>query len=60
MIASLISAMTGVDSERFGQVHTVIYSVGIGIFVILFIIEKATNFFSGLMGKICCCCLYKN
>lgn len=52
--------MTGVESERFGQVHIVIYSVGIGIFVILFVIEKITSGISSCIGKICCCCLYKN
>lgn len=55
-----ITIVTGVDNERFGQVHTVLYSAGIGVFMILFIIEKLTGFFSALMGKICCCCLYRN
>ena len=59
-IASGISILTGVDSERFGQVHTVLYSVGIGIFTILFIIEKVSQTFSRLMSKTCCCCLNKN
>ena len=56
----LLSLLTGVDSERFGQVHTVFYSVGIGLFTILFIIEKVSGTFSKLMGKACCCCLYKD
>ena len=60
VIAVGISIVTGVDSERFGQVHTVFYSVGIGMFVILFVIEKLTGFFSKVMGKACCCCLYKD
>ena len=59
-IASGISILTGVDSERFGQIHTVLYSVGISIFSVLFIIEKVSNTFSRLMRKICCCCLNKN
>ena len=55
-----ISALTGVDSERFGQVHTVLYSVGVSIFVVLFIIEKVTHTFSKIIEKICCCCLRKD
>ena len=60
MIAVLISALTGVDSDRFGQVHTVFYSVGIGLFVIFFIVEKTTTFFSKLMGKLFCCGLKRD
>ena len=37
-----------------------LYSTGIGIFIICFIIEKASGFFSRIMGKICCCCLYRD
>ena len=39
--------------------HTVLYSVGIGIFTILFILEKVSSTFSRLMRKTCCCCLNK-
>lgn len=60
MVAVGISVLTGVDSKRFGQVHTVLYSVGIGLFTILFIIEKFSGTFSKLMGKMCCCCLNKD
>lgn len=28
--------------------------------MILFIIEKLTGTCSGMMGKLCCCCLYRN
>jgi len=60
-IAGVISLVTGVNSERFGQVHAVFYSVGIGIFVIMFIFEKVSGTFSRLMGKFCCkWCLNKN
>ena len=31
-----------------------------GIFCILFIIEKVSGTFSRIMGKLCCCCLYKD
>lgn len=55
-----ITVVTGVDNERFGQVHTVLYSAGIGIFVILFIVEKITGFISGLIDKLCCCCMYRD
>ena len=55
-----ITLLTGVESDRFDQVHTVLYSTGIGIFIICFIIEKASGFFSRIMGKICCCCLYRD
>lgn len=55
-----ISVLTGVDSDRFGQVHTVFYSVGIGIFTILFVIEKVSGTFSRVMGKVCCCGLRKD
>lgn len=55
-----ISIITGVDSDRFAQVHTVLYSAGIGIFLILFIIEQVSGTFSRLMGKFCCCCMYRD
>ena len=55
-----ISALTGVDSDRFGQVHTVFYRVFVGIFIVLFIMEKVSGTFSRIMGKVCCCCLYKD
>ena len=55
-----ISFLTGVDSSRFGQVHTVLYSFGIGIFIILFIIEKLSWTFSSAISKFCCCCLNKD
>ena len=55
-----ITATTGVDSDRFGQAHTVLYCVGVGIFVVLFILEKVSGTFSRIMGKFCCCCLYKD
>ena len=42
------------------MVHSVLYAVGIVIFVVLFIIEKVSGTFSRLMGKFCCCCLYKD
>lgn len=60
MVSVGITVATGVDNQRFGQVHTVLYSAGIGVFVILFIIEKITGFISGIVGKLCCCCLYRN
>lgn len=59
-IALGISFLTGVDSDRFGQVHTVLYCVGVGIFCVLFILEKVSGTFSRIMGKFCCCCLYKD
>ena len=59
-IAVGISVLTGVDDKRFGQVHTVFYSVGIGIFTIMFIIVKVSGTFSRIMGRVCCCCLLKN
>ena len=31
-----------------------------GIFVVLFILEKVSGTFSRAMGKFCCCCLYKD
>jgi len=55
-----IKIMTGVDSTRFEQVHTVLYSIGISIFCALFIIEKVSGFFSRVLGKLCCCCLYRD
>jgi len=59
-VGSGVSALTGVSTDRFGQVHTVLYSVGVSIFLILFIIEKVSGTFSRIIGKICCCCLYKD
>lgn len=59
-IAIGIQAVTGVESDRFGQVHTVLYSVGIGIFLILFIVEKLTSFISTTLAKVCCCCLNRD
>lgn len=58
-VAVGISAATGVNSVRFEQVHVVLYSTGISIFLILFIIEKFSGTFSGIMGKTCCRCLYR-
>lgn len=55
-----IKIVTGVDTARFEQVHTVFYTIGIGIFMIFFIIEKLTGFFSRVMGRLCCCCLYRD
>ena len=56
-----IAATTGVESKRFGQVHTVLYGVGIGIFCVMFIFEKVSGTFSRLMGKFCCkWCLNKD
>ena len=31
-----------------------------GIFCVLFILEKVSGTFSRAMGKFCCCCLYKD
>ena len=59
-IAIGVSAITGVDNERFGQVHIVFYCVGVGIFIGLFIIEKVFGFFSKCVGKTCCCCLNRD
>ena len=55
-----VTWLTGVESVRFEQTHTILYSAGIGIFLICFIIEKVSGTCSGIMGKICCCCLYKD
>ena len=55
-----ITIATGSKSSRFDQVHTILYSTGISIFTILFIIEKVSGTWSRLMGKICCCCLYRD
>mgnify|MGYP000179687617 CR=1 FL=1 len=55
-----ISELTGAESSRFNQVHTVLYSTGMTIFFILFIIEKVSGTWSRIMGKICCCCLYRD
>ena len=41
----------GAEPERFNQIHTVIYCFGIGIFLILFVIEKITGSISKLIGK---------
>lgn len=60
LVAVGISTLTGVDSTRFEQVHVVFYSVGIGIFLILFIIEKVSGTWSRLMSKLCCFCLYRD
>ena len=54
-----ISALTGVNSSRFGQVHTVVYAFFVFIFIALFIMEKVSGTWSRIMGKVCCCCLYK-
>ncbi len=59
LVAVGISTTTGVGSERFEQVHVVLYSGGISIFCILFLIEKISGTFSRIMGKTCCHCLYK-
>ena len=55
-----VTWLTGVESVRFEQTHTILYSAGIGIFLICFIIEKVSGTCSSIMGKICCCCLYKD
>ena len=59
-VALGISALTGVNSDRFGQVHTVLYSVFVGIFLIFFIMEKVSGTFSRIMDKVCCRCLHKD
>ena len=59
-VAVGISATTGVNADRFEQVHVVLYSAGISIFLILFLIEKISGTISGIMGKTCCHCLYRN
>lgn len=53
-ISSLLERLFGLESERFQQPHTVLYLVGIIIFLICFILERVF----GLMTKLvyCCCC----
>lgn len=59
-ITLIIQALTGVDSQRFNQAHTIFYAIGTTIFVILFILEKITGFFSRFVGRACCCTLNRN
>lgn len=40
--------------------HIVFYSVGTGLFTILFIIEKITGGISSCVNKLCCCCMRKD
>lgn len=56
-MAWILIKLTGTEDKRFGQTHIVIYSVGIFIFLCVFLFEKLTSFFSASMGKIFCCCL---
>lgn len=60
-VGSGIAAATGADPHRFGQVHAVLYSAGIGVFGVMFVFEKVSGTFSRLMGRLCCRrCLYKD
>ena len=45
----------GVNENRFSQFHTVIYSVGIWIFLIIFIAERITGLISKLIVVITDC-----
>lgn len=56
----MLIKLTGTEDKRFEQTHIVIYSVGIFVFLCLFLIEKLTSFFSASMGKIFCCCLNRS
>lgn len=50
-----IRLLTGVESERFKQAHIIFYAIGTGAFLVLFLIEKITGFFSRCIGRACCC-----
>lgn len=58
LISDLIVYITGVDSARFYQVHTILYSLGITIFCIIFIIEKFTGLLTTILEKGIFCCLH--
>ena len=59
-IGLVVTTVTGVESSRFSQVHTIIYAFGIGVFLILFVVEKVSRTFSRLLRNVFCCCLYRD
>ena len=40
----------GVETTRFNQIHTVLYILGITLFLLLFLIEECTGFFGTFVG----------
>jgi hypothetical protein len=48
--SSGFNKLFGTDQSRFAQVHTVVYFLGIALFVVLFVIERCTGFFSRVIG----------
>ena len=48
-------AVFGIDEDRFASLHGVAYLVGNFILLTLYIVERASGFFSGLLNMKCCC-----
>lgn len=51
--SSGFNKLFGTDQTRFAQVHTVIYFIGIVLFVVLFFVERCSGVFSRLIGACC-------
>ena len=45
----------GVESTRLNQLHTIIYLIGIFIFLVCFILERLFRIFSRGINAMCCC-----
>jgi len=50
-----MNSVFGTDSSRFSQVHSVVYFVGIVIFLIFFIVEQLTGLVTRMVDSFCCC-----
>lgn len=47
--------LTGFESDRFYQVHTIIYCAGCFLFLLLFIAEQFTGVVTGFLELVFCC-----
>lgn len=45
----------GVESTRLEQLHTIVYLIGIFVFLVCFILERVFSLFSKGINAMCCC-----
>lgn len=55
LVSKWFETIIGSDADRFKQLHTIIFLIGILIFLVCFILERVFGLFSRLVSMFCCC-----
>jgi hypothetical protein len=54
-VSNWFEFLFGTETDRLKQLHTIIYLVGVLIFLVFFILERTLGLFSRFVDLMCCC-----